>query len=43
VIFGVCAVCIVLALLILARLTPALAPAEVAARDLQQGRDPAQE
>lgn len=40
VIFGVCAVCIVLAMLILARLTPTLAPAEVAARDRQQGRDP---
>lgn len=43
VIFGVCAVCIVLALLILTRLAPALAPGEVAARDRQQGRDPAQE
>lgn len=43
VIFGVCAICIVLAMLILARLTPTLAPEEVAARDRQQSRDPAQE
>ena len=43
VIFGVCAFCIVLAMLILARLAPSLAPAEVAERDRRQGRDPAQE
>lgn len=39
VIFGVCAVCIVLALLTLLRLVPGAAPAEIEARNRQQGHD----